>query len=385
MTNMILSFSQLAVEKQSLAGGKGSTLAQLYQAGYPVPDGFVILPTAFAGDELMPKARAQIQKHLARLRIAEKSTTFAVRSSALSEDSVQASFAGEFETILDVRTDEEIHEAIRTVRQSRLGERVQIYSQAKGIEVSHEIAVVVQRMVPAEMSGVLFTADPISGSWVQMTVNFVHGQGGRLVSGLETGKNFTFKGPKGQYQGSLELRRYARKLYKLAKRVEREFGIPQDIEWAIANGKLYLLQSRPITTLIGYKPATSEWNDSLTGDYLWSNVNFGEAISDVMTPLTWSGIEFMLDDWVFVPGMPMVGNIGGCPYFNISVLATLLQRMGKSRQDLLSTLEGTLYMRLPDEMEIPLIPISRWTFLKSLFGSMRVESKQRLGARTLGS
>ena len=62
-----------------------------------------------------------------------------------------------------------------------------------------------------------------------------------------------------------------------------------------------------------------EWNASLNGDYLWSNVNFGEAVTETMTPLTWSVIQFTLADWKFLPGYPTVGNIGGTPYLNISI------------------------------------------------------------------
>jgi pyruvate,water dikinase len=73
---------------------------------------------------------------------------------------------------------------------------------------------------------------------------------------------------------------------------------------------------------------SDEWNDSLLGDYVWSNVNFGEAVTDVMTPLSWSVIKFTLDDWVFLPGMSTVGVIGGRPYLNISIFATLYYGLG---------------------------------------------------------
>jgi len=89
--------------------------------------------------------------------------------------------------------------------------------------------------------------------------------------------------------------------------------------------------------------ANNEWNASLSGDYLWSNVNFGEAVTAVMTPLTWSVIQFTLDDWVFLPGLPTVGNIGGYPYLNISIFATLFNAMGRSRDNLLEYMESTLY------------------------------------------
>jgi phosphohistidine swiveling domain-containing protein len=125
----------------------------------------------------------------------------------------------------------------------------------------------------------------------------------------------------------------------------------------------------------------NEWNDSLNGDYLWSNVNFGEAVTDVMTPLTWSVIQFTLDDWVFVPGMPTVGVIGGRPYLNISIFATLFFGMGRSRQDLLSYMESTLYMRLPDDMPVPSIAVSRRALLGCMSNALRVQLKQRRGVQ----
>lgn len=158
----VLSFSELTMEQQSFAGGKGGALAQLYRAGYPVPDGFVILPNAFEGDELTPAVWARAKTHISRLRNG-RDTAFAVRSSTLSEDSAQASYAGEFETVLDVHTDDEIRAAIHTVRRSRHSESVRVYSQARGLDEIHEVAVVVQQMVRADISGVLFTADPVTG------------------------------------------------------------------------------------------------------------------------------------------------------------------------------------------------------------------------------
>ena len=120
-----------------------------------------------------------------------------------------------------------------------------------------------------------------------------------------------------------------------------------------------------------------EWNDSLEGDYLWSNVNFGEAVTEVMTPLTASVIRFTLDDWIFLPGRSTVGVIGGRPYLNISVFATLFYGLGCSRDDLLRFLESTLYMRLPDDMPIPSIAVSRGTFLRALFAALKVQRKQQ--------
>ena len=201
MKNMVRAFGEMTPEQQAAAGGKGGTLARLYQAGYPVPDGFVILPAAFAGEKLLPEAWAQVAAHLGRMRQADRGISFAVRSSALSEDSARASFAGEFETVLDVRTDEEIRQAILTVHGSRQSERVQAYSRAQGMDTGHEIAVVVQRLIRADLAGVLFTADPVTGSHMSMTGNFVHGLGERLVSGEANPHTFMFKRPKGRTTG----------------------------------------------------------------------------------------------------------------------------------------------------------------------------------------
>lgn len=130
-------------------------------------------------------------------------------------------------------------------------------------------------------------------------------------------------------------------------------------------------------------PAASQmnWNDSFKGDYLWSSVNFGEAVTEVMTPLTWSVMQFTLEDWVFLPGMPTVGIIGGRPYLNISIFATLFYKLGRSRKDLLDYMESTLYMRLPDEMSIPSIAVSPVYLLRGILCSLQVQLKQKQGVR----
>ena len=126
-----------------------------------------------------------------------------------------------------------------------------------------------------------------------------------------------------------------------------------------------------------------EWNATLDGDNLWSNVNFGEAVSETMTPLTWSVIQFTLDDWRFLMGYPTVGNIGGMPYLNISIFATLFRILGRSQDDLLQFMEGTLYMQLPAEMRIPLINLSASEKLSGIYCASQVQLKQRRGIRQL--
>jgi RimJ/RimL family protein N-acetyltransferase len=105
---VIRSLNEVGAEEHPLAGGKGGMLARLRQAGYPVPDGFLILPHAFNGDELENGVWKEVQTHLASLRHGDGDVALAVRSSALGEDAARDSFAGEFETVLDVRAEEEI-------------------------------------------------------------------------------------------------------------------------------------------------------------------------------------------------------------------------------------------------------------------------------------
>jgi phosphohistidine swiveling domain-containing protein len=386
MVEAVFSFDELPTERQASAGGKGGTLARLYQAGYPVPDGLVILPAAFAGDELPPdalsaEAWAQLQAHLVRLRGDDPHAAFAVRSSALSEDSARASFAGEFETVLDVRDDEAVREGIGTVRRSRHAERVRAYARARGVETDLEMAVVVQRLVRADLSGVLFTADPVTGSRDQMSGNYVHGLGEALVSGQATPYEFKLSRPRGRYEGPPELKRFASRLYRLAKCLERDLGSPQD-EWAITGKNLFLLQSRPITTLLGFDPLTGEYNDSLTGDYVWSCVNVGEALSVVMTPFTWSLMRMVFGELDVLPGHASVGNIGGRMYQNVTVGISVLAALGQNVQDQAKEMGGVREEYL-ETMDQYLISLPEATPLTILPGAIRMWREQRAGLKNL--
>jgi phosphohistidine swiveling domain-containing protein len=386
-TKAVQALGEVIEAEQPMAGGKGGTLARLYQAGYPVPDGFVILPAAFAGEELTPEAWAQVEKHLARLRGGDPQAAFAVRSSSLAEDSTRASFAGEFETVLGVCSDEAVRTAIDTVRRSRNGERVQAYRQARDLEtaqpegtnesVSHEMAVVVQRLVPAELAGVLFTADPVSGSRKQMVGNYAHGRGDKLVSGEVQHLEFTLSRPKGRYEGPAKLKRFGQRLFKMAQRLEGELDGPQDIEWAVAKRKIHLLQSRPITTLQGFDPITGEYNATLTGDYVWSSVNVGEAVSAVMTPLTWSVMHGGFSELDLLPGHPSIGNIGGRLYQNTTVMISVIAALGKDFRQLAREMGGVReeYLASMDQYMVPLPDASLWAILPNALKARRKEKQ----------
>lgn len=376
MTNMVKSFQELTPELQNSAGGKGGMLARMFQGGYPVPEGFVILPSAFQGEKLNEKAWNEILVFLNAIRKNKAGALFAVRSSALSEDSAQASFAGEFETVLNVQTDENILEAIYTVFRSRQSERVKAYSSVQGIEESHQIAVVIQLMITSEISGVLFTADPITGNFANMTGNYVYGLGEQLVSGEANAYDFKLSRPKGKYDGPEEFKKYAVNLYQYAVKLEKELGSPQDIEWAVAKGKLYLLQARPITTLAPGNPDTYEINESLERDNLWVNTNVGEAIPDVVTPLTWSLVRALDIESGFVPGYYLwSGNICGRIYSNISQrLSAITALYGSSKLGL--KILGEVFGQIPEGLTIPVYPFTRMDVLKAMFPGIRYYLKK---------
>jgi pyruvate,water dikinase len=365
MKPMIRTFSDLPADVQRTAGGKGGTLARLYQAGYPVPDGFVIMPSAFDGDILKPEAWHQVVKYLERFRRVNGKTAFAVRSSALAEDSAFASFAGEYETVLDVHTDGAVRAAIHQVHQSRKAERVKAYSQAKGLDEKQDIAVVVQKLVRADISGILFTADPVTGNRFEMTGNYIYGFGEGLVSGEVEPYTFLMRHPKGKYEGPEDIRRFAKQLYKLASKLEVELGSPQDIEWAIADGKLYLLQSRPITTLLDYDPVTGERNSSFSGDYLWIG---SEVMPDVMTPAMMSIFSHFAN--FNVAGMRGTGNIGGRYYMNFSLTYVLMRAFGQSHDATINLVKLTTGFDL-NRVTLPKPQVSRWKIIKSMLPIQR--------------
>ncbi len=351
----VQSFSEINEESTPYAGGKGGTLARLYQKGYPVPDGFVVLTQAFNEDGLLPEAWVQVKEKVNQLR-KTNTKVFAVRSSALSEDSSETSFAGEFETVLGVQSEEEILEAIHTVWQSRGSERVQSYSRIHGLGDEHEIAVIVQSLVDSDISGVLFTVEPVSGKQT-MLGNYVYGLGDKLVSGEADAHGFTFERPEGTYQGPKDLAPFGGEIYQTALRLEEDLGVPQDIEWAVADDKFYLLQSRPITTQNIHDPKKGYYNYTLQGDYLWNSTGLGENLPGIMKPSTWSIWKiffFEILEWE-IEGIPAVGNIAGRPYVNMSMMLSFASKVyGRKRgQALLEPAFG----RMP-EATMPMADIS---------------------------
>ena len=159
-------------------GGKAAQLAQLVRLGLRVPEGFVIVG---AGKH----APAELDDYSMRLGGA-----VAVRSSAVGEDSQEASFAGQFETVLGVRGAPAIREAVERCIASGASARVNAYGSEMRAQVNDDMAIVVQRMVDASAAGVIFTADPVTGERERIVINAVPGVGEALVGGYRTPDHF---------------------------------------------------------------------------------------------------------------------------------------------------------------------------------------------------
>ncbi|MEX2014496.1 MAG: PEP/pyruvate-binding domain-containing protein, partial [Candidatus Saccharimonadales bacterium] len=207
----------------------------MLQGGLPVPEGLIIPLKAFDKEgKLLADSREEL---ISRLK-SEK--LYAVRSSALSEDSEDASWAGQFETFLNTKHQDIVNKVEECHNSAK--SRAKAYAKAKNTE-EFNIAVVVQEMLKPEYAGVLFTKDPLTGE-DRMVTEYVEGLGEELVSGRADPERLSWKsGEVADAPFNVE------ELEHLAKQAIKIFNTPQDIEWAWANNKMWFVQARPITTL----------------------------------------------------------------------------------------------------------------------------------------
>lgn len=352
----IFSFKEISEEVIALCGGKGASLARLTKMGMPVPEGFVITASAFDG-ELLPEALGELETLISTL---SDKHTYAVRSSALCEDGENASFAGAYETVTDVKR-EDIISAVKQVAASADSLRVKKYAESSGAE-SDGIAVVIQRFVRPEFAGVVFTADPISGSTAVMQGNYVRGEGEALVSGEKNAEEFSFNSMKFSYTGKGEFERYAKGLFKCCERIRNGYGRPMDIEWAVSGGKVYILQARPITSLKRMDKDSFKVNGSLAGEYLLSKTNVGEIFMRPVSPVTYSVLEIICD----AMGMPcFIDNVCGQPYANLSVICSLMVALGAKEESAFKMIKE-IAGELPEGVTVPVFPFDKKSFKKKM-------------------
>jgi phosphohistidine swiveling domain-containing protein len=391
-------FSEICAADVGLVGGKAANLGEMVASGLPVPPGFCLCAQAYR--DFIRAARlaepilsilaatrqddpADVEVKTARIRdlftqravppdiagqledsyqrLARElgkwdvsQVPVAVRSSATAEDLPTASFAGQQDTYLNVCGTGELVDCVRKCWASLWTARAVTYRARQGFD-HHKVylAVVVQAMIDSEISGILFTANPITGNQEEAVINASWGLGEAIVSGLVTPDTFTVR----KSDGHIAARQIASKervieyageggtveretpahlrdvpclsddqiaeLVALGERVEAHYKKPQDIEWAYAQGRLYILQSRPITNMAEEAEAT-EYNRTM----------FIELFPDPLTPIFLSAIQPMLAGMLAFffqslslkppEGMEAVGVFDNQVYFNRNYIAAAL-------------------------------------------------------------
>ncbi|MFB9474303.1 PEP/pyruvate-binding domain-containing protein [Nonomuraea salmonea] len=293
-------------------GGKAAGLGEMIRAGERVPDGFCLTVAAYRSGELPEQELIDAYERLGGGRVA-------VRSSATTEDLPDAGFAGQHDTYLNVEGHAALLDAVRRCWDSLHNERATAYRKAVGVDDA-AMGVVVQRMVDAEVAGVLFTANPVTGCRAEMVVDAAPGLGTSVVDGTVVPDHYVFghrAAPDGG--GCLDRRRLAA-LRDAGRRLQAHFGTPQDVEWAFdAAGTLWLLQSRPITTLFPAPPATRDTR-------LYLEVGHMQGMLRPVTPMGMSLLKAAMGVWLESTGgrfdrrdpLPRVVPIGGRLYFDLT-------------------------------------------------------------------
>jgi pyruvate,water dikinase len=390
-----------------MMGGKASALAALHRTQISIPAWFVVPPTilgaSLSGVQCSAFAAAcassdveSIEQLLASVQISgpihseiagavaalcPDGAYVAVRSSAGEEDGIHHSFAGQFASYLFVAP-EQVPARIIEVWRSGFSESVLAYRREHGLPMPTEPpAVLVQRMVEAEVAGVAFSADPISGRRAWTVVSALYGLGPALVSGECDADTYTVA-----RDGSILTRTIVEKsnalrhingnvvesvpvpaalvtqpaltdaqigaVAALAQRCARHFGCPQDIEWALADGQLFLLQARPITSLADMADPDGQYA-------LWDNSNIAESYNGITTPLTFSFARFAYEQ-VYRQMCRVLG-----------VPAATIARYDDTLRHMIGLIEGRVYYNLLNWYRLlALMPgfTANRTFMESMMG-----------------
>lgn len=338
-------------QKYELMGGKATALAKMGRIIDNIPQWFVVSYQGFDVENkvILEETKKEIEE---MLRDFSDDTYFAVRSSAGNEDSKDNSFAGQFETFLYIRK-EKIMEKVKEVYMSAFSDRIETYRKENNIEEIVIPSVIIQKMVKSEKAGVAFGANPITSNVKEVVISAVFGLGSSLVDGIATPDTYTIKGE--VIEKNIATKDYCHKLEnevvikkqvnneikskqvleneqiievkKLVEKAGEYFGRFQDIEWAYEKGKLYLLQSRPITTLGNKKQSVGKIN-------LFDNSNIIESYGGITTPLTFSFIRNVYEN-VYIEL---------CKIFNVKV--EKIEMNSQIFKNMLALIEGRVYYNL---------------------------------------
>lgn len=425
MPRVLKRIESVVPRRASGYGGKARGLAALARAGFPVPAAYAM--PGWVGDsffssvlEIADRPRALLRTpHVPATRlesIAERvreaalpddvvrsvsdallamnregARGFAVRSSAMHEDQEGASAAGMHSTLLNLLREEDVLGAIKVCWASIFTPRVLSYLRTLSDEVPISVGIVIQAMVPAEVSGVLFTANPLTGDAGEIVVNAAYGLGTSVVDGRVTPDTYRIDKATGQLRdqiiGAKSLQTVLRpeggvreeevsadlrtrtalndqqllSLTELAGRIESHFRDARDVEWAMAAEQVYVLQARPVIVPSVRNRRTSgrdrPWDRR---KIVWTNANVGEALPGVATPFTWSVLS-QFSDLGFrrafgalgctVPrDAELVGDFRGRIYLNLTALSSIMSQIPWMHPSTLVRLGGGEYATELDEV-----------------------------------
>ena len=334
------------LQKESI-GGKAANLIELEKLGLEVPAFTVITASRLKQDKSPNFWKLLAEEILVKENFKEGDLRFAVRSSGVAEDGMDHSFAGQFETKLNVRP-EEMAEAIKEVFESANNERVLEYRKERGIKGDNDVAIVIQKMLDPDVAGVAFGIHPVTGSTTHQVISSVYGLGEGLVSGMYNADTFVISDdgaiekeivkkdaklvfntqtnsgniemavPLDQQEESSLSDPQLKEIQHVLKKLESHFNHPQDIEFAFENGNLFLLQTRPITTTNIKSAIPNE------GDYIiWDNSNIVESYPGHSLPLGFSFIRKMYEA-VYIQFASIMGVSKNEIEDNASVFANML-------------------------------------------------------------
>jgi len=322
----IYQLGELPEELYSKVGGKAKGLDLLIRHHFKVPKGFVITDIDQIDEEAVYQA-------FDAMNVGQVS----VRSSASNEDQSGASNAGQYETCLFVDRHhllESVQKCLDSLDSLRVQDYAQHFELGKGT-----MNVVVQEMIDSDKAGVLFTASPNKGS--DILIEAVKGQGENLVSGQVSAHQYEISR---KYYRSLSddllSESEIKRLYEAGKQIRTTFGEEKDIEWAMKDGELYLLQMRPITTEI-IDIEEFDRDDDIRG-HLFTKRNVGEMLPGAVTPLTLStsvkAIDYGMRYMQCVAGLyespydlePLreISSISGHLFFDMDLLYKMHSRVG---------------------------------------------------------
>ena len=338
-------------DKYELMGGKATALSKMGKVIDNIPDWFVITYEGFDIKErrILEEAEKEINE---RIKDYPENTYFAIRSSAGNEDSKENSFAGQFDTFLYVKK-ENVIDKVKDVYMSAFSNRIEIYRKENNIKDITIPSIIVQKMINSEKAGVAFGANPITSNVKEVVINAVFGLGSSLVDGIATADTYTIIG--NNIKKNIAQKDFLHKLEngqvitdkidvnqkekqvlskseilqvkELVQKSGEFFGRFQDIEWAFENGKLYLLQSRPITTLGNNKTEEGKIN-------IFDNSNIVESYGGITTPLTFSFIRMVYES-VYIEL---------CKIFNIK--QEKIEINSQMFKNMLALIDGRVYYNL---------------------------------------